>query len=425
MNTPTFGELALNEQLLRTLESEGLQTPTPVQAQAIPIILAGRDVLASAQTGSGKTAAFALPIIQGLSLERARPEPNRPRVVVLAPTRELAAQIALVFDTLAAGLRLYTTVVCGGVSKGPQVKALARGVHVMVATPGRLLDLMGEGAVSLGNAETVVLDEADRMLDMGFIPDVERIVRRLPARRQSLFFSATLPPDVVRLAATMLSEPARVAVEHQNEEKPDIAQQVLFVARKQKRDALRTILSERSSFRALVFTRTKYRARDLARYLQKNGIASDDLHGDKSQNARTRALQRFHAGTIQVLVATDIASRGIDVDDIDHVVNFELPNESDSYVHRIGRTARAGRSGAALSFCDETELEKLSAIQKGLGCAIPVLTDHAFHAGELAEAARGRARERGSSAGRNRNSGARRPQRRQPDRRRSRPRHAG
>jgi ATP-dependent RNA helicase RhlE len=419
MDTPSFGELALNEQLLRTLDSEGLQTPTPVQAQAIPLILAGRDVLASAQTGSGKTAAFALPIIQGLSLERARPVPNHPRVLVLAPTRELAAQIALVFDTLASGLRLSTTVVCGGVGKAPQVKALDRGVHIMVATPGRLLDLMGERVVSLDHAETVVLDEADRMLDMGFIPDVERIVRRLPTRRQSLFFSATLPPDVVRLASTMLTDPARVAVEHATAEKPDIAQQVLFVARNRKRDALRAILSERSSYRALVFTRTKYRARDLARYLQKNGIASDDLHGDKSQNARTRALQRFHAGTIQVLVATDIASRGIDVDEIDHVVNFELPSESDSYVHRIGRTARAGRSGSALSFCDETELEKLSVIQKGLGCTIPVLTDHAFHAVDLANAALERGRARNPSAG------PRRSTRRPSNRRRSRRGQAG
>lgn len=286
----------------------------------------------------------------------------------------------------------------------------------MVATPGRLLDLLQERALSLDHAETVVLDEADRMLDMGFIPDVERIIRRLPPKRQNLFFSATLPPDVVRLASTMLTEPVRVAVEQEATEEPDIAQQVLFVARNKKRDALRTILSERSSFRALVFTRTKYRARDLARYLQKNGIPSDDLHGDKSQNARTRALQRFHAGTIQVLVATDIASRGIDVDDIDHVVNFELPSESDSYVHRIGRTARAGRSGSALSFCDETEIEKLSAIQKGLGRAIPVLSDHAYHTAELAEAAKRRGATRSRSTGFSR--GSRTPSSRRPSRRR-------
>jgi ATP-dependent RNA helicase RhlE len=415
MDTLSFGELALNERLLRTLEHEGLHTPTPVQAQGIPLILAGRDVLASAQTGSGKTAAFALPIIQQLAVSGVRPTRNNPQVLVLAPTRELAAQIALVFDTFGSGLRLFTTVLCGGVGKGPQVNALNRGVHIVVATPGRLLDLLQERALSLDHAETVVLDEADRMLDMGFIPDVERIIRRLPSRRQSLFFSATLPPDVVRLASTMLTDPARIAVEQEATQKPDIAQQVLFVARNKKRDALRTILSERSSFRALVFTRTKYRARDLARYLQKNGIASDDLHGDKSQNARTRALQRFHAGTIQVLVATDIASRGIDVDDIDHVVNFELPSESDSYVHRIGRTARAGRSGSALSFCDETELDKLSAIQKGLGRAIPVLSDHAYHTVELAEAARRRGSTRSRSTAPQR--GPRRPSRRRSSRR--------
>lgn len=387
MNEISFRDLNLSESLLRSLVSKGFETPTPVQADAIPMILAGHDLLASAQTGSGKTAAFALPILQLLSQEHGRPERRRPRALVLAPTRELAGQIGEVFEIFSRNLRLSTTVIFGGVGKSGQISALQRGVDVAVATPGRLLDLVHEGSIVLDRVQMIVLDEADRMLDMGFIPDVERIVRRLPAQRQSLFFSATLPAEVVRLANKMLTEPVRVSVESSEENTPQIDQHVMFVARESKRDALRNILSESGSFRALVFTRTKYRARDLSRYLGKNGITSDDLHGDKSQNARTRALANFHAGKIQVLVATDIASRGIDVNDIDHVINFELPNEAESYVHRIGRTARAGKAGIALSLCDDSELDNLAVIQKALQGPIPVMSDHPFHAPAIAAAA--------------------------------------
>ncbi len=406
--TTTFRELGLQEDLLEQLARQGFEVPTPVQTEAIPSVLAGRDLLASAQTGSGKTAAFSLPIIQLLSSERGRPEPHRPRALILAPTRELAGQIGDVIKIFTKGGRISSTVIYGGVGKHQQIHALRRGIDIAIATPGRLLDLMGEGAVSLDHVKIIVLDEADRMLDMGFIPDVERIIKRLPAVRQSLFFSATLPAAVVRLSGEMLTDAVRVRVETNETTRPRIDQQVMFVAREDKRAVLRMILSERDSFRALVFTRTKYRARDVARYLAKNGIASDDLHGDKSQNARTRALADFHSGRIQVLVATDIASRGIDIDDIDHVINFELPNETESYVHRIGRTARAGKAGIALSLCDATELGSLSSIQRALEQAIPVYSDHRYHNEEVASAAsrmgRGRAGRQFEKPGQDRRS---------------------
>lgn len=387
MNSNTFNDFAFDQPLRRALAAENFDIPTPVQQEAIAPALEGRDILASAQTGSGKTAAFALPILHRLAQENARPVPGRPRALVLAPTRELAGQIAEVLNTFGRSLRLTTAVIYGGVGKGGQISALRRGVDIVVATPGRLLDLMGERYISLNRVTTIVLDEADRMLDMGFIPDVKRIIRELPAERQSLFFSATLPGPVVELADQLLTNPVRINVKATRETTPDIDQQIMFVARDQKRDALRMILTEHGSYRALVFTRTKHRARDLAKYLGKNGISSDDLHGDKSQNARARALTAFHRGKIQVLVATDIASRGIDVDDIDHVINYELPNESESYTHRIGRTARAGKAGIALSLCDESELANLSVIQKALRHAIPVHADHPFHSSSVAAAA--------------------------------------
>lgn len=386
MNT-SFQDFSFDETLRQALAAQKFHQPTPVQSRAIPAALEGRDILASAQTGSGKTAAFVLPMLQRLSVERVRPERGRPRALILAPTRELAGQINEVITAFSRNLRLSSAVIYGGVGKGAQIQALRRGVDIVVATPGRLLDLMGEHHLSLDRVGTIVLDEADRMLDMGFIPDVKRIIRELPAQRQSLFFSATLPAPVVELADQLLTDPVRVSVEKTKENTPDINQQIMFVARDQKRDALRMILTEYGSYRALVFTRTKYGARNLAKYLGKNGISSDDLHGDKSQNARTRALAAFHRGKIQVLVATDIASRGIDVENIDHVINFELPHESESYVHRIGRTARAGKAGVALSFCDESEVPHLTLIQKELSLAIPVSSDHPYHAATVAEAA--------------------------------------
>ncbi len=403
MDKVTFRELDLDDSMLSELNRQGFEQPTPIQTEAIPVILSGRDLLASAQTGSGKTAAFALPMIQLLAGERRRPAPRRPRALILAPTRELAAQIGQVFAIFSRGTRVSRTVVFGGVGKRPQIDALARGVDVVIATPGRLLDLMGEGALSLDHVRTIALDEADRMLDMGFIPDVERIIRRLPDTRQSLFFSATLPPTIVKLANAMLSEPVRVAVESTETTRPQIDQEIMFVLREDKKEALRLILDDCD--RALVFTRTKYGASKLSRYLGKNGITSDDLHGDKSQNARTRALNDFHSGRIRVLVATDIASRGIDVENIDHVINFELPREAESYVHRIGRTARAGKQGRALSLCDSSELPNLSSIQKTLDCVIPVNSDHPFHCGDAAAAATSlvRKNERTSNPARRRN----------------------
>lgn len=387
-----FTSFQFSQTLTATLAREGFVEPTPVQRDAIPPALGGRDVLASAQTGSGKTAAFVLPILHQLSggsggRPSRRPTPGRPRALILAPTRELAGQIAEVVATFSEGTRLSHVVIFGGVNKSRQVSALRRGVDIAVATPGRLLDLMNEGAVALGDVRTLVLDEADRMLDMGFIPDVRRILRAVPERRQSLFFSATLPAEVTRLAEEMLTEPVTVSVARTTETAPQIDQHVLYVERQSKRDALRMLLTERRSFRAIVFTRTKYKARDIARHLNKHGITADDLHGNKSQNARQRALQAFHSGKIHVLVATDIASRGIDVEDIDQVINFELPNEAESYVHRIGRTARAGRSGSAFSLCDDTELGSLRDIARSTGSRIPAYTDHPFHHAATAERA--------------------------------------
>lgn len=402
MNNTTFQEFHFDNTLRRTLTAQNFHTPTPVQLQAIPAAIEGRDILASAQTGSGKTAAFVLPTLHRLSREQVRPERGLPRALILAPTRELAGQIGDVISTFSRNLRLSSAVIYGGVGKGGQINALRRGVDIVVATPGRLLDLMSERYISLKRVTTIVLDEADRMLDMGFIPDVNRIIKELPVKRQALFFSATLPAPVVALADQLLTDPVRITVESTKATTPDINQQIMFVSRDRKRDALRMILTEYGSYRALVFTRTKHRARDLAKYLGKNGISSDDLHGDKSQNARTRALTAFHRGKIQVLVATDIASRGIDVNDIDHVINYELPNESESYVHRIGRTARAGKTGVALSLCDESEVANLTIIQKALRHAIPVVSDHPFHAEQVAENAllAGRPRDIGRNSSR-------------------------
>jgi len=395
--------------LATSLADLGFVTPTPVQRDAIAPAIEGRDILASAQTGSGKTAAFVLPILHRLmgadGNDARRPLPQKPRALILAPTRELAGQIADVIGTFVKGSRISYTVVFGGVNKRPQMTAMRRGVDILVATPGRLLDLMNERVIELDRIETIVLDEADRMLDMGFIPDVRRIISALPAKRQSLFFSATLPTEVKRLSEEMLNNPVRVSVESEAGSTPDIAQHMLFVTRDQKRDALRMLLTEQRSFRALVFTRTKHKAKDIAYHLRKNGISADDLHGNKSQNARQRALRDFHSGKVHVLVATDIASRGIDVEDIDQVINYELPNEPESYVHRIGRTARAGRSGSAFSLCDNTELTNLRDIQKALDQQIPVMEDHPFHDAEIAAGAARSGRSSSKAPSRNRSAG--------------------
>ena len=376
----SFDGLGLTEPLRRAIRAEGYSTPTPIQAQAIPHLLQGRDLLGCAQTGTGKTAAFALPILQRLAGDGQRAAPRSCRALVLAPTRELAAQIADSFATYGRYMRLSRAVIFGGVGQNPQVKALARGVDILVATPGRLLDLMGQGCVRLDRLAVFVLDEADRMLDMGFIHDVRRVVRALPERRQSLLFSATMPPEIARLAESILSNPVRITVDPVASTVDRIEQRVMFVERAHKRPLLSQVLKDPAVSRALVFTRTKHGANRVAEELARSGVQADAIHGNKSQTARTRALERFRIGAGRVLVATDIAARGIDVDGITHVINYDLPNVPESYVHRIGRTARAGRSGVAISFCDAEERACLRDIEALIKLRIPVIADHPWHA---------------------------------------------
>jgi ATP-dependent RNA helicase RhlE len=383
MHTNDFAGLELIEPILRALRGQEYTVPTPIQEQAIPPLLAGHDLMGSAQTGSGKTAAFALPILQHLTLRRQAPQRNAPRALILAPTRELAAQIAESFSVYGKYLGLRLATVYGGVGKQGQLSALSRGVDILIATPGRLLDLLGDGALRLQRVEIFVLDEADRMLDMGFLPDVRRIIERLPSQRQSLFFSATMPPEAVRLARSMLVRPKHVAVAPEVDQAPAIEQRVLLVDQANKADLLMSLLEDPTINRALVFTRTKHRANRLSQQLVRNRIHADCLHGNKSQSARQRALADFHEGRIRVLVATDIAARGIDVDDISHVINFELPNEPESYVHRIGRTARAGKAGIALSFCDPSEDGYLRQIEKLLHQRMQVVSDHPYPLGAM------------------------------------------
>jgi len=381
----TFSQLNLIAPLLEAVAREGYTEPTPIQQMAIPHLLEGRDLLGCAQTGTGKTAAFALPILQRLVESGGRK--GRIRVLVLTPTRELAAQIEESFRTYGRNLDLLTTVVFGGVSQLQQEQAIKRRPDILVATPGRLLDLMNQRIISLADLDVFVLDEADRMLDMGFIHDVRRVIAVLPARRQSLFFSATMPPAVAKLADGLLSDPIRVEVVPQATPAERIAQSVMFVDKGDKRALLEHLLRDRSLTRALVFTRTKHLAGRVAKQLSGRGIAADAIHGNKSQSARTRALSGFRTGDLRVLVATDIAARGIDVDDVSHVINYDLPNEPESYVHRIGRTARAGAEGISVSFCGTDEVEYLLDIEKLLGNEIPVDADQPFHDARVATAA--------------------------------------
>jgi ATP-dependent RNA helicase RhlE len=380
----TFSDLGLIEPIQRAIRSESYATPTPIQAKAIPHLLAGRDLLGCAQTGTGKTAAFALPILHRLSGDPRRPGPKSCRVLVLTPTRELAAQIRTSFATYGRYLKLNSTVVFGGVGQDPQVRALARGVDILVATPGRLLDLMGQRLVRLDRLEVFVLDEADRMLDMGFIHDVRRVIEALPERRQSLFFSATMFPEIVRLADSILSDPIKVEAHPVASTAERIEQRVMLVQKADKRPLLGRMLKDGAVSRALVFTRTKHGADRVVRQLAQDGIEADAIHGNKSQTARTRALERFRTGAGRVLVATDIAARGIDVEGISHVINYDLPNVPESYVHRIGRTARAGRSGIAISFCDAEERVYLRDIEALIKTRIQVMADHPWHAGASA-----------------------------------------
>ncbi len=382
----SFSELKLIEPIQRALHAEKYETPTPIQAQAIPHLLEGHDLLGVAQTGTGKTAAFALPILQRLAEGARHAAPRSARVLVLTPTRELAIQICQSFRTYGRHLRLGYALVYGGVGQGPQVAALARGVDVLIATPGRLIDLMNQRHVRFDSVETFVLDEADRMLDMGFIRDVRKITALLPPKRQTLLFSATMPDAIAGLAASVLRNPRRVEVTPPATTVERVRQQVLFVEKDKKRALLVNVLNDASIQRALVFTRTKRGADRLAEHLAKSGIRADVIHGNKSQGARQKALEAFRAGRVRILVATDIAARGIDIDGISHVINFELPNEPESYVHRIGRTARAGAAGMAISFCDAEEKDFLRGIEKVIRQAIPVHAAHPFHTPRIAAA---------------------------------------
>jgi ATP-dependent RNA helicase RhlE len=362
---PTFDELQLIPPLLRAVGEEGYTTPTPIQVQAIPHVLAGRDLLGLAQTGTGKTAAFALPILQRLhAMGRAHKGDRAVAVLVLTPTRELAAQIGDSFAAYGRHLHYKHTVIFGGVGQTPQERALRGGIDIMIATPGRLLDLMSQRIAHVNKIDIFVLDEADRMLDMGFLPDVRRVIAQLPVHKQTLFFSATMPPEAQKLADSLLHKPATVAVTPVSSTVDAVEQRVYFVERGHKKSLLASVLSTPDVTRALVFTRTKHTANRVAEHLAKAGIEADAIHGNKSQNARERALDRFKSGRSRVLVATDIAARGIDVEEISHVINFELPNVPETYVHRIGRTARAGKSGVALSFCDTEEREYLRDIER-------------------------------------------------------------
>jgi ATP-dependent RNA helicase RhlE len=375
----SFSGLGVAEPICRALQAEGYDRPTPIQAQAIPHLLLGRDLLGIAQTGTGKTAAFALPILQRLAANRARPAPRSARVLVLTPTRELAAQIGDSFRTYGRHLGLKHTVVFGGVGQQPQVDALIRGIDILVATPGRLLDLLNQRHVRLDAVETFVLDEADRMLDMGFIRDVRKIVALLPKRRQTLLFSATMPSDIGRLAGEILCDPIRVEVTPSATTVERVEQRVYFVDASQKRALLAEVLKDPGLARVIVFTRTKHGANRVTEQLARGGVVAEAIHGNKSQTARQRALEGFRRGRARVLVATDIAARGIDIDGVTHVVNFEIPNVPESYVHRIGRTARAGASGIALSFCASDERAYLRDIERLTGCSLAVV-DHRFRA---------------------------------------------
>jgi ATP-dependent RNA helicase RhlE len=381
----SFQTLGLIDQLQRAVTAAGYNTPTPIQSQAIPHLLAGRDVLGCAQTGTGKTAAFALPILDRLSRTARRPGARGPRALVLTPTRELALQINEGFATYGLHVTPKCAVVFGGVGQAPQVEAFRRNTDIIVATPGRLIDLMEQGHARLEGVEMLVLDEADRMLDMGFIEPIRRIVGALPRVRQNLLFSATMPDSIMGLANKILVNPIKVAVTPVSSTAEKVTQWVLFVERGNKRALLKEVLRDPAMTRVLVFTRTKHGANRVAEELDKKGVPSAAIHGNKSQNARQRALDAFKAGRVRVLVATDIAARGIDVDGVTHVVNFEIPDEPESYVHRIGRTARAGASGVALSFCDAEERGSWRDIERLIRAQVPVVADHPF-AGKAAPA---------------------------------------
>jgi ATP-dependent RNA helicase RhlE len=406
----SFDELRLNENLLRAVREEGYTTPTPIQARSIPPVLAGRDLLGCAQTGTGKTAAFTLPILHYLGENKKILPRGTPRALILAPTRELAAQIGESIKTYGKFTRITYAVVFGGVGMNPQIQALNRGVDILVATPGRLLDLMNQGFVKLGGIEVFVLDEADRMLDMGFIHDIKKVLAALPRARQNLFFSATFSPDVTTLANTMVRDPVTVSITPEQPTVDRITQSVYFVQRSDKENLLIELLKNPAINRVVVFIQMKHVANKLAQHLTKAGIRAEAIHGNKSQTARMAALHAFKTGKVRVLVATDIAARGLDIDGITHVFNYELPVEPETYVHRIGRTARAGKDGDAVSLVCGNEKAQLKDIQRLIGFEIPVERhSNPFHsdADERASGADARPIPRGSQ----RSFGGSRPKR--------------
>ena len=379
----TFEQLELIEPIQKALTKEGYTIPTPIQAEAIPYVLDGYDLLGCAQTGTGKTAAFSIPIIQNLYNERQHGKVRGIKALILTPTRELAIQIGESFTAYGKYTGVRHTVIFGGVGQKPQTDALERGVDVLIATPGRLLDLINQGFISLKYLDYFVLDEADRMLDMGFIHDIKRILPLLPKKRQSLFFSATIPPGIERLAGTIVHEPQKVEGTPASSTVAKIDQSVYFVEKAEKVSLLTHLLKDSSLESVLVFTRTKHGADKVARVLAKENIGAEAIHGNKSQTARQRALTNFKDHTTRVLIATDIAARGIDVDHLSHVINYELPNVPETYVHRIGRTGRAGRSGVAYSFCDAEEVPYLKDIQKLIGKQIPVAGGNEFETADV------------------------------------------
>jgi ATP-dependent RNA helicase RhlE len=374
----TFTNLGVSQPLVEVLINKGYLQPTPIQVQSIPIALQGKDIFGCAQTGTGKTAAFALPILQLLNEKK---DPSQRRVIkalVLSPTRELAQQIYDSFRIYGSNFNLNSAVIFGGVSQVPQVSTLKNGVDILVATPGRLLDLMNQGYIKLNTIEYFVLDEADRMLDMGFINDIKKVIAKLPKERQSLFFSATVSPEIKQLANSILIDPSHVAVTPVSSTAETVKQSVYYVKKENKRSLLKHVLQTDEIERVLVFTRTKRGADRVARDLNKDGIKAEAIHGDKSQGARERALKGFKNSSIRVLVATDIASRGIDVDKLSHVINFEIPEQAETYVHRIGRTGRAGSSGVALSFCTQEEVPYIRDINKLIKKNIETIKSHPF-----------------------------------------------
>lgn len=377
-NNVEFKSLKIIEPILEAIQQEGYNTPTPIQVKSIPIVLRGTDLLGCAQTGTGKTAAFAIPILQLLSANKAYGKKRKIRSLIVTPTRELAIQIEESFKAYGRHTGLNSTVIFGGVNQNRQTAALRGGVDILIATPGRLLDLINQGYITLNFVEIFVLDEADRMLDMGFIHDVKKMLKELPKKRQSLFFSATMPSEIVKLASTILYKPSQVSVTPVSSTVDIIKQSIYFVDKGNKNALLVEILTDQTIKTVLVFTRTKYGADKVVRMLQKKKIKAEAIHGDKSQNARQRALKNFKAQTTRVLVATDIAARGIDIDELEYVINYEIPNIAETYVHRIGRTGRAGAKGTALSLCDAVEKEYLKEIEKLISKKISVIDDHPF-----------------------------------------------